>query len=412
MKIHDITQERVGPCARISAQITWEDCQRSTQQIYYEVREPFCDALTYTPHAFLVPAVIPAMRHGEERVAIEGAICPELRDGLQVAMGWIHKWHGAARTPVRIEADVRTTAPELSTPTRAGCFFTGGIDSLATVRRNRLAFPVDHPSAFQDAIIIYGLEVDQPEAFEDVLRALSVIAEDARLNLLPVYTNVRSLDEDWQFWEFEWEGSVYSAVAHALTRRLTTVSIASTYDIANMHDLGSHPLLDPNYGSSELRVLHDGITLSRLEKTHLVMGWDAALQHLRVCNTVKQYRPETINCGACEKCVRTKLALISLGALDKTQAFREDDVLPEQVLNTACIHSPYMEACYSELLAPLAARGREDLVEAIKELVARYRGDVGWRGSLRRLDKRFLGGRLTHFKRAFSPNGVERKGPV
>jgi hypothetical protein len=409
MKIRDIKQENLASSARISADVIWEDCDRPPQRIYFEVKEPFLDALTCTPHAFLVPAVIPAMRHGEKRVLVEGEICPQLRDGLEAAMGWIHKWHGPARKPVRIEGDVRKTVPLPTTPPRAGCFFTGGIDSLATVRRNRLNVPLEHPGSFKDAIIIYGLEVDQPEAFEDVLRALSVIADDARLTLLPVYTNIRELDDDWKFWEFEWEGSVYSAVAHALTRRLTTVSIASTYDIPNMDELGSHPLLDPNYGSAELRVLHDGLTLSRLEKTKLVLEWAAALQHLRVCNTVRDYRPGTINCGRCEKCVRTKLALLGLGALDKTAAFVENDVLPNEVLGTAHIHSPYMEACYLELIPPLAERGREDLVRTVERLIAGYKGDLGWRGSLKRIDRKFLGGTLTHIKRACSTNGVKPK---
>jgi hypothetical protein len=409
MKIQNITQESLDSSTRISAEVIWEDSDRPAQDIYFEVREPFCESLMCTPHAFLVPAVIPAMRHGEERVLVEGAICPHLRDGLEAAMGWIHKWHGAARKPVRIEGGVGNTPPSPPTPNRAGCFFTGGIDSLATVRRNRLTFPMEHPGSFKDAIIIYGLEVDHPEAFEDVFRALSVIAEDALLTLLPVYTNIRALDDDWKFWEFEWEGSVYSAVAHALTRRLTTVSIASTYDIPNMHELGSHPLLDPNYGSNELRVLHDGITLSRLDKTKLLLDWEAAVQHLRVCNTVRNYRPGTINCGECEKCLRTKLALLALGALNKTKAFGEDDIAPRQVLETVFIHSPYMEACYRELIPGLEAKGRQDLAASVKEVIARYNGDIGRRGALKRLDRKYLGSTLTHVKRAFSTRGVETK---
>jgi hypothetical protein len=400
MKIQNIKQENLGSSARISADVIWEDSDRSAQNIYFEVRDPFCEALTCTPHAFLVPALIPAMRHGEKRVSVEGAICPHLRDGLETAMGWIHKWHGPARKPVRIEGGVRNTSPLPLTPTRAGCFFTGGIDSLATVRRNRSTFPMEHPGSFKDAIIIYGLEVDRPEVFEDVLRALSAIAEDASLTLLPVYSNIRTLDEDWWFWEFEWEGSVYSAVAHALTRRLTTVSIASTYDIPNMHELGSHPLLDPNYGSSDLRVLHDGITLSRLQKTKLLVNWEVALRHLRVCNTVQKYRPRTINCGQCEKCIRTKLALLALGVLDKATAFVENNVPPELVLEAVHVHSPYMEACYRELLPLLVQRGRHDLVESINRVIARDKGELGWKGYIKRLDQRFLNGTLLQYTRS------------
>jgi hypothetical protein len=399
MRIEDINLARDGARARLSARLTWEDCDRPPQEIYFEVEEPFCDGLAHTPHAFLVPAVIPAMRHGEKRILVEEPICPELWDGLEVAMAWIHEWGGAARMPVRIEARTQTALPAPRTPDRAGCMFTGGIDSMATLRRNRLRFPSDHPWAIRDGIIIFGLEVDRLAAFDEVLNALAPVAKDANLQLLPVYTNVRTLDLDWHFWEFEWEGSVYSAVAHALSRRLTVVSIGATYDVPNMNQLGSHPLLDHNYSTTTLRVRHDGLTQSRFEKTNLLIGWQTGLDHLRVCNTVDRYRPETINCGQCEKCVRTMLALTAVGALERAGSFPKS-LDADLVREVGKIYSPYMESCYQELLVPLQAQGRHDLAGAVQSLLSTYRSqpEPEWRGVLRRWDEKHLNGLLRRWK--------------
>jgi hypothetical protein len=398
MRIEHIDLARNGSKARLSADITWEDSDRPAQQIYFEVEDPFSQSLTRTPHAFLVPAVIPAMRHGEKRVFVDEPICPDLWDGLEVAMAWIHEWHGDSQKPVVIEAQGQSSSVSTRPPERAGCFFTGGIDSMATLRRNRLRIPASHPSPIKDGVIIFGLEVDKLAAFDEVLKALAPVAADANFELLPIHTNVRTLDLDWQFWEFEWEGSVYSGVAHALSNRLTLTSIGATYDVPNMDRLGSHPLLDHNYSSSTLRIRHDGLTLSRLEKTRLLADWPAGLQHLRVCNTVDKYQPETINCGQCEKCVRTMLALAALGVLDKTRAFPAASLTPHLVLRVVKIYSPYMEACYEELVDPLRVAGRQDLANSVQWLLERVRDQVGWRASFRRFDSKYFGGRLRMVK--------------
>jgi hypothetical protein len=401
VKICDFQQLTSGDRCRVTAEVQWEDCGRPQQQVYYETASPFAADLTCSPNGFLVAAFIPAMRSGERRVAVEGPICPELRDGLQVAMRWLHQWHGDARRPITIEAELEPSPQHRPRQDRAACFFTGGVDSMATLRHNRLGFPPTHPCSIRDGIIIYGLEVDREAAFDDVLASLSVVADDAGMTLLPVFTNVRSLELDWTFWEFEWEGAVYASVAHALSKRLTIASVSSTYDIPHMTVLGSHPLLDPNYSSASLRVRHEGVTMSRLDKLRLIADWPVGLDRLRVCNVVEKYRQETINCGRCEKCIRTMLGLAAIGVLHKTKAFSGRDLTPDAVVTNAQIHSPHLETFYRELVEPLATQARHDLAHAVQHVLSKHGGELGWKGSLRRLDREHLGGRLRLMKRLF-----------
>ena len=105
MKIDHLCTGKQGGRARVEATVTWEDCDRPSQTVFYETDEAFSDALTCNPHAFLVGAVMPAMYHGERRVAIDEAICPELRNGLVTAMGWMSEWYGPTRRPIRIETE-------------------------------------------------------------------------------------------------------------------------------------------------------------------------------------------------------------------------------------------------------------------------------------------------------------------
>ena len=179
---------------------------------------------------------------------------------------------------------------------------------------------------------------------------------------------MRFLVDNWEFWEHEWEGAAFAAIAHSLSKRYTSVCISSTFDIRTMRPLGSHPLVDPYYSSSDLRIRHEGIKLSRFEKTRLISEWDVALNKLRVCNRDELYGPGRLNCGECEKCMRTMLALLSLGKLKDSTAFPYDDVTEEMALVSVKIAS--VTVCfYKELIEPLSDAGRNDLARIIKRKI-------------------------------------------
>ena len=410
MRIENLRSEKNGNRAKVAATVIWEVCDRPTQEVYFETDEEFAQDLSCNPHAFLVACIMPAMHYREERVFIDAEICPELRDGLTTAMGWIHHWwYTPQQKQVRIEAKTQVSPP--CTPPRAGFFFSGGIDSLATLRANRLHYPLVHTGSIKDGLLVYGLEVREPENFEYVFNSLSVLAKDADITIIPVYTNIRYLGPDnnrdfWEgFWINEFMGAVFAAIAHTFSKRLTTVSINSCHDIPNIIPYSSHPLLNPNYSSSNLRIRHEGITLSRFAKTKLIADWDAALNHLRVCNDTEHYQPGMLNCGRCEKCIRTMLALLALGVLENIRAFPHHDVT-EELINTTVHLRPNTFPLYGELLGPLAERGRDDLLRAVKHKMADYH-ELQWKMKWRKrmlepikeFDRRYLKSNLKKLKK-------------
>ena len=410
MKIENLRLERRNNRARVAATVRWEDSGRPTQELYFETGEEFAQDLSSNPHAFLVACLVPAMYYGEERISIDAEICPELRDGLMTAMGWIHHWwYTPKQKHVQIEARAQVSPP--FTQPRAGFFFSGGIDSLATLRANRLHYPLQHPGSIKDGLLVYGLEVREPESFEYVLNSLSVLAKDVNITLIPVYTNIRHLGPDknrdfWGgFWINEFMGAVFAAIAHVFSKRLTVVSINSSHDIPNIIPYGSHPLLDPNYSSGFLRIRHEGITLSRFAKTKLIADWDLALRHLRVCNDTKHYQPGMLNCGRCEKCVRTMLALLALGVLANTPAFPRHDIT-EELINATVRLPPNTFPLYRELLGPLAESGRDDLLRAVERKMADYQKlqwKMKWRkraiDPIKKFDSRYFNGNLRKLKK-------------
>jgi hypothetical protein len=392
MKIQDLKSESRDGKAKVSATAIWEDAERPPLEVYYETTPDAARGLRCNPDAFLVAAFLPAWRHGEKRLCIEGEVCPELRQGLETAIQIIDHWYPRKLSPLRIEAAARAMLDRAPVP-RAGFFFSGGIDSLATLRANHQAFPCSHTGRVQDGFLVFGLEVDRLASFEHAVAALNHIARDAEINLLPIFTNVRYLDEDWGFWQDEFQGAALASIAHAFAGRLTVVSIASSDDVPNLSPYGSHPLLDPCYSSFNLRIRHDGFGMSRLSKTRLVAEWDVALQNFRVCNNSAQYRMGQINCGECEKCVRTMLALEAIGALERTRAFSSQP-LTSDLVQRAVTMSEFTVHYYTELLAPLRDCGRNDLAVALEELLQRKRGEIGWKAPIKRFDRKYFSGHL------------------
>ena len=272
--------------------------------------------------------------------------------------------------PLQIEADCRTGLHESPTRGRAGQFLSGGIDSLCALKTNRDIYPRTHPGSVKDCLLVHGFDIGgviergaKYHVFERAKAHMAVVAEDAGVSLIPVYTNIRHLCDQRELWLNYFFGAVLAAVAHAFVSRMNLVYVASSYDLPNLHRCGSHPLLDPLFSSTQMRIVHKDVHLSRMEKHRIVSQWDAAFQNFRVClaNT-----PDRLNCGVCEKCTRTRTELLALGLLDKTKAFVENDVTPEELLKYS-ITIRGREIFYQDMLKPLTEIGRTDLVEVIEK---------------------------------------------
>ena len=397
MKLENFRIEKTEQLTKAVSTVIWEKSDRPNTEIYFGAPLKFTNDIDCDPHAFLVACIMTALRFGEERIYMDVEICPELVKGLETVIAWMRNWYGGNRQRVRIEAKPLPTVPQPRSPETAGFFFSGGGDSLATLRNNRLHFPKTHPGYIRDGFMIYGIEgyesIDaegQLEAFNLHLEAINNVAKEADIELVPVYTNVKSLEEDWEFWRNEFQGAVLAAVGHIFSKRVTKVSIGSTYDIANLEPWGSHPVIDANFSSSYLRIHHDGQALSRLDKVKLISDWQTALDNVKVCFTNS---PHQLNCGICEKCVRTRTALIAIGKLDQATAFKPEEIDEGLLGRRAHIDDAYVESCYLELINPLMAQGREDLVRGIKTAVNRYH-EKDIRGLIKRADRQLLGGHL------------------
>lgn len=377
MIVSGIGAGATGDVSRVEARIAWEDSARAEQTLFYEVGPDHTAPLTADPNAFLVGAILPAWHRGERRIRIEGSLCPMLVDQLRAPLLTLASWYPELGAPPAIEATGLDARPGAG----AGgiSLLSCGIDSLATLRANRLWFSPDHPLAIRSCLLVDFVDEHKDEApFRSNPDAAKIdaalrVCGDVGTDVVLLRTNIWSLDGDGWFFAKSSFGALFLSAAHCLSGAYRHVYIAASIDAQHPSvPAGSSPLLDPYYSSGQLQVHHHGTYMPRLERTALVSEWPVGLDNLRVC--VHDDRG-TGNCGTCEKCIRTKLMLVALGKLHESAAFAEHDVdraLLQTVIEYRMIWVGNLRDAYADLIPLLERRGRHDLVAGINAIVADF----------------------------------------
>lgn len=244
----------------------------------------------------------------------------------------------------------------------SGVFLSLGVDSFFTWLRHRQE--IDH------VVLVQGFDIGRKD---DVLwsrarDALLSVAERTGTHPVLVRTNIRRLLNRYLKWDVS-HGAALAHVALLLTPWLRRVFLASSHHVESLFPYGSHPDLDPLWGTEALELLHDGCDTRRIDKVRVLTDDPVAMKHLRVCwkNPAGVY-----NCGFCRKCVLVRLALDAAGALDRC-ATLPSDLRPEQIDaipvwgESGLLYLEEIRDAYQ------ADGGRASLLDSIHRAIARER---------------------------------------
>jgi diphthamide synthase (EF-2-diphthine--ammonia ligase) len=269
---------------------------------------------TWAAEAGLALALMPAMRQSRTLCVTE-PVSPRLLEAVPTIQDVLSNWeqrfpvYGRYRR-VRVEATARAAVRRAS-GRGVAAFFSGGADSFYTLLRHR-----DEIDAL---IFVHGFDFPPGDGAlaRTIADGIRRAAADLGKPLTEVETDLRGFSDPYAFWE-SYHGAAMASVAHLLAGRFARIYVPATLTYAHLSPLGSHPLLDPLWSTEAMELVHDGCEASRLEKLDYIAGEPAAVQWLRVC---WENRGATYNCGRCEKCLRTMVALHALGRLGEFTAF-------------------------------------------------------------------------------------------
>jgi hypothetical protein len=324
-----------------------------------------------TADAALALCLMPAMRDGGT-LELSDPVSPRLlrtqREFQAIQRAWSPGWP-FGDPPLR---EVEVTAPTQVPPEprrggRVAAFFSGGVDSWATVIAN--------PDV-TDLVFVRGLDIlprltHQGDLADEVEARLREAAEELALPLHVVETNLRELTDPHVRWEVVC-GCATAAIALFLAPLFERVMIAGDIDHEAQPAMGPSQLVDQLLSTERLEIVDDGGLFNREQRLRRIVDHPVVQRSLRVCweNPGGAY-----NCGRCRKCLLTMVSLEAIGARDRIATFPPEldlDLLPELE-----IYQEISLALAEDLLDVTRAVSRTDLERAVEKLVAKGRRSLG-----------------------------------
>jgi len=361
----------------VSATLSWEDSDRPDDTLYFDSPRIRPAELIDRPEAFVLAAFPLALWFGERRVLVEGVVCPRLREGAALAVEQMIDWHPHLR-PMTLEAGGGFVPSVPPTRRHAAVFLSGGIDSMSLFRRNRLEYPPEHPGSIRTAFFVFGLNTfdfergaivpERRAAAARYAERLGAFARSQGVEFVPVESNIRGLYPEFSDWKAVGWGLGTVAPGLAAAGGISDLWVASTgagLDMGNRAQTSLAPWVSP--AALDFRVGER--VARRLEEIRLVSEWRGAGAVVSSCFLSEILEEPRINCGVCEKCVRTMLAIVALGKVSEMESFPSDTLTAALVDRVADSVDPEKARYYHGLPALLRDVGRPDLAAAVESLI-------------------------------------------
>ncbi len=203
----------------------------------------------------------------------------------------------------RIDFEATTVDDSVVTKTnRAIAAFSGGLDSTFTVWQNTQKLAGYRTQAIKACVMIHGFDIFKEDEFLSAFNTAQKTLNTVNIPLYSLRTNYRSIIElDW----IHTHGIALASCLNNFKKLYSTGIIAGSYTYAmSYYPHGSNPLTDLLLSSTEFGILHDGAKFIKGEKVVGISKWKTGINNLRVCYEGER---QDINCGVCNKCIRTRL---------------------------------------------------------------------------------------------------------
>ena len=351
--VHPVTDKALLPgYERIAAKVRygWR-----SEKLWFDVPQSLMPAGDQIGNHWLM-ALLPLAFERGETLRIELPVDAQLLENSQKLQAIWADWF-PERKPVEVQA--KTTSVLRSGAGKTGLFFTGGVDSFFSL----LHFDAASNGKIDDLIFVWGFDIplSDPASFERKMASLKKVAGHLGKNAVAVITNLRQTRLPKVDWGLRMHGPAIGAVGLLFDRRWGKILFSSSQTRHDAKPWGSHFLTTPLMSSSNVRFIEYGTEFNRFEKTREIAKSAVALQQLHVCWREGSEK----NCGRCEKCYRTLLALELLGARERAISFPQNDF---SLAYARQIHlsSRLMVPLFAELKAAAQLMSRPDVAAAVE----------------------------------------------
>jgi hypothetical protein len=274
------------------------------RSVWFESNDAMLVAAT---EAFGASLVVPAM-HAGRPLHLEGTACETWATNLRPLSDMVRGlWYPDASQPHAVP-ERRHIAPS---PSTALCF-TGGVDAFYTYFESR------HRIDQLAYVVGYDVKLRQRRRAAEVSRMVRAIAAETGRRGIVIRTNLRQHPLMRAAPWVRAFGGALAAVAHLLAGETGRLLISGDGLGFEHPEVGSRAGTDHLHGSAAVAIEHTAPTVTRLEKIRRIAQEPLVQRNLRVC---WQNVSDRLNCGRCEKCIRTMLSLDACGVLGSFAGF-------------------------------------------------------------------------------------------
>jgi hypothetical protein len=296
--VDELTESRVQGKSRISSIVLGEELWFESSDVQLQTR----------PEVYASALLIPTLHVGS-RLVLKTPLDSLWRQNCGRLLAVLQEWWGYPQLPPDTPPNEHVTT---AAGTRTALCFSGGIDSFYTLLR--------YPEKIDDLVTVFGFDTQLEDVRRNESIEKSIREVAAMLGKRPIFvrTNIR---EHALYQGISWEiahGGAMAAIGHLLPPETGRLLISSSRPYDYTEPWGSHWKIDPLWSSNSLTIAQFGVEWKRYEKLRMIAAEPMVRRHLRVC---WENRTPTGNCSACDKCLRTRLALAQCGELDKYEVF-------------------------------------------------------------------------------------------
>ncbi|MEK6578030.1 MAG: hypothetical protein AABZ55_02275 [Bdellovibrionota bacterium] len=321
MIIHKPEVRIVGEILEVSARVELRSPKRGRSiHLWFRFPENTHSLLSLDSDPFVVALLLLAMQNGED-IDVKGTLSPRLLAGLHEYQQKYHSWFPKRFHLVEIKpSGLRETSVENITRISSvdACAFSGGVDSFYTLLKLLGRGNSDRGSNLKYTLFMSGFDMPLhlTDSISELTRSYSTLMTELGINFIHGSTNIREFvnSVDWT----NSHGQALSAAALFFRNSIDRFFIPSSYTRETYPKWGTHPELDPLLSNETMKFVHHGAEANRVKKLETVSLAPESYNRLRVC-WIQDIGLK--NCGRCEKCVRTMIALDLLGKLGAYSTF-------------------------------------------------------------------------------------------
>jgi hypothetical protein len=318
--------------------------------------------LRLSPEGFGSALLVPAMSHGRDLV-FEDPLCPEWLSNTRKVMEFFSKWWGWR--PINIESLDKGPPPVRAPASERALCFSGGVDSFHSL--------LTYPQPIDTLVFVHGYDIRLADedgariAFDRVRR----VAAEMKMKVALIRTNYREHPVAGKKYTCGYGGAM-ATVGHLLDQ-VGHLVISSGLPRREEGPSASHWDTDPLWSTNTMKVDHYGADFTKNDKIRAIAANPLVHDNLRICldNFYGSFElsGDFLNCGCCQKCVRTLLVLQQESRIDDFKVFANKTNLDLHLDRVMRVKPVFMRA-YDEI----RRRGVDrKTARAIRALIRRSR---------------------------------------